>query len=77
MPGMKRDGTLNFIFQASGDQDRLINFLAFNILLKSSSQLAEQLFSLPFSVGNMSYYRMCGSFSSKLKRRSDLLIKTD
>lgn len=72
MPGMK-DGTLNFIFQASGDQDHLINFLAFNILLKSSSQLAEQLFPFLFC-GN--YYIMCGSFSSKLKR-SDLLIKTD
>ena len=47
MPGMK-DGTLNFIFQASGDRDHLINYLAFNILLKSSSQLAEQLFSFFF-----------------------------
>lgn len=47
MPGMK-DGTLNFIFQASGDRDHLINYLAFNILLKSSSQPAEQLFSFFF-----------------------------
>lgn len=35
--------TMYFILYAPGDQDHLINYLAFNILLKFSSQLAEKL----------------------------------
>lgn len=57
MLGMK-DGTQQFIFQASGDQGHLINYLAFNILLKASSQLAEQLFSFFFFPVEAVYYRM-------------------
>lgn len=37
-----KDVTMYFVLQASGDQDPLISCLAFNNLLKSSSQLAEQ-----------------------------------